>query len=102
MIFVFLQSIIYFLISHDSLDDWLVHSSICAQLETYEQAGYVEIDPTFGATIDDDYDTQVLGLTRAKFYEVYSSWIAYCCEERKKAKGKVSCIPYVTDMWSED
>ncbi|CAK8685988.1 unnamed protein product [Clavelina lepadiformis] len=78
------KGIIYFLITHDSLEKWIQNENIRSQLVQLEQADYADDDPTFVGAIDEDYDNWLFGVSRGKFFEVYGSWIEHCCKERLK------------------
>ena len=49
----------------------------------------MELDPAFAATVDDDFDSVLFGVSRTKFYEVFGGWVEYCCQERQKKRNKV-------------
>nr|CAB3264711.1 pecanex-like protein 1 [Phallusia mammillata] len=82
------KSIIFFLISHDSLETWLNDPNIRQQIEPCERPDYADEDSTFAVAIDDDYDVWLFGVSLAKFHQVYGEWIEHCAERRQKTLNR--------------
>uniref|UniRef100_A0A0M3KC02 Pecanex-like protein n=1 Tax=Anisakis simplex TaxID=6269 RepID=A0A0M3KC02_ANISI len=43
---------------------------------------YVDLDPMFGAANDEDFDMNLMGVSRHSFAELYEPWIRHCIQER--------------------
>lgn len=41
---------------------------------------FKDLDPTFNANVDDDYDHRLGGISRTRFVVTYSAWIQYCVQ----------------------
>nr|XP_039272642.1 pecanex-like protein 1 isoform X1 [Styela clava] len=78
------KGVVYFLISHKSLEKWLNDEAILDAIKLYEVPDYVDIDPSFSVTIHDDYDMWLSGISRTKFQAVYGEWIKYCASKCEK------------------
>jgi hypothetical protein len=83
---IVLQSIIYYAVRADKLEDWLQLDSILGALKPTLDKHYAELDPVFNGNIDEDYDNAVSGVTRSSFCSVYLSWIQYCVLKREKVR----------------
>jgi len=81
-----LQSIIYYALRAEKLEDWLQLDTISAALKPTLEKHYAELDPVFNGNIDEDYDHAVSGITRSSFCSVYLSWIHFCILKREKVR----------------
>jgi hypothetical protein len=71
------------------LDQWLENEAIREGLRPTLDKNYVDLDPTFAATVDEDYDHRLSGVSKISFTNIYLDWIQYCAARRDKV-----LIPY--------
>jgi len=69
------------------LDQWLENETIREGLRPTLDKNYVDLDPTFAATVDEDYDHRLSGVSKSSFSNVYLEWIQYCAARRDKVDG---------------
>lgn len=74
----YVKSLIYFAITSPNLPKWVKTNEFHEALEHTKANLYADLDPTFTASLDLDYDIRLAGVTREKFSGVYFSWIKYC------------------------
>ena len=55
-VFVLFQSIIYYTIRSNKLDEWLNSSTIRDALKANSDKNFVDLDPLFNMNIDEDFD----------------------------------------------
>ena len=53
-------------------------------LESIEHPTYIDLDPVFNGSVDEDYDSWLGGVSRNRFLHVYTDWINFCNERREK------------------
>ncbi|XP_043929424.1 pecanex-like protein 1 [Protopterus annectens] len=80
----YVKSIIYYVTSSAKLEEWLANESMQEGLRPCTDRNYVDVDPTFNPSIDEDYDHRLAGISRDSFCESYLSWIQYCSSRREK------------------
>ncbi|CAI9723871.1 1,Pecanex 2,Pecanex 3, pecanex [Octopus vulgaris] len=90
----YIKSIIYYTVRSPCLDQWSQNEELRVALAPLQCNDYVDLDPTFNAHVDDDYDSRLLGITRNSFCNVYFSWIQFCAARREKSveSGKDSFL----------
>lgn len=81
--FTILQSIIFFVVQSSKLEEWLKNEDISNSLASLKEKKFADLDPTFHAKIDEDYDPKESGITRTSFCNVYLEWITFCVMRRK-------------------
>ena len=77
------------MIKSPKLIEWLKNVQICKDLEPLK-SDYVDYDVCFDSNLDVDYDTQLKGVSMAKFLSNYQKWIQHCQKrllEDKEAKS---------------
>ena len=84
LIMYYIKSIIYYCITSKSLLKWINHSEIMTAISCMRDPNYVELDPIFNASVDEDYDFRASGITRSSFCSIYREWIQYCLKQRNK------------------
>lgn len=98
----YVKSIIYFALSSQNLSKWVKTAEFHTALEHTKGSQYADLDPTFTAALDMDYDLRLSGVTREKFSNVYFDWIKYCYERvsndktdtvRSNAMAELECNP---------
>ena len=71
------------------LDEWLENETIREGLRPTLDKNYVDLDPTFAATVDEDYDHRLSGVSKNSFTNVYLDWVQYCAGCRDKVNHQV-------------
>lgn len=84
LITYYIKSIIYFCITSNNLEKWIEQQEIKTALESMKDPNYVDLDPIFNASIDEDYDFRLSGITKSSFCQIYLEWIHHCIEQRNK------------------
>lgn len=84
LITYYIKSIIYFCITSKSLKKWIEHTGIREALECMKDPNYIDLDPIFNGSVDEDYDFKNSGITRSSFCQVYAEWIQYCISQRNR------------------
>uniref|UniRef100_A0A7E4UZK7 Pecanex-like protein n=1 Tax=Panagrellus redivivus TaxID=6233 RepID=A0A7E4UZK7_PANRE len=83
LVTLYVKCIVFYMITAPNFDKWLNDETIQKVLEPIlANPRYVEIDQMFSAANDEDYDINVLGVTRQGFAEVHGRWIRHCYERR--------------------
>ena len=82
--FIHSQSIIYYTVRSPKLEQWLNDDSIRQGISGTLDKTYVDLDPIFTASVDEDYDSRVSGVSKNSFCNVYYEWIQYCASRRDK------------------
>jgi len=82
--FEMLQSIIYYTVRSTKLETWLENESIRDSLRPTLDKNYVDLDPTFASSVDEDYDHRLSGVSKNSFTNIYIDWIQYCAAHRDK------------------
>lgn len=85
LIMYYIKAIIYYCVTSKSLLKWIAHSEIKTAISCMRDPNYVELDPIFNASVDEDYDFRASGITRSSFCAVYREWIEYCLKQRNKS-----------------
>lgn len=80
------QSIIYYTVKADKLEEWLQMESIGNALKATLDKQYADLDPVFSVNIDEDFDFTTSGITRNSFCNVYYTWILYCLSKRPQVR----------------
>jgi len=84
MCFETFQSIIYYTVRSTKLETWLENESIRDSLQPTLDKNYVDLDPTFASSVDEDYDHRLSGVSKNSFTNIYLDWIQYCASHRDK------------------
>jgi hypothetical protein len=69
------------------LEQWLESETIRDGLRPTLDKNYVDLDPTFAATVDEDYDHRLSGVSKSSFCNVYLEWVQYCAARRDKVNS---------------
>ncbi|CAG0914459.1 unnamed protein product [Notodromas monacha] len=77
-------SLIYYVLQAGSLENWLSNETMLAALKPMEEDSYVDLDPVFHSSIDEDYDFRLLGVSKSRFLDVYQDWLKYVNSRRSK------------------
>lgn len=86
---VFLQSIIYYTVRSPKLEHWLADENIRDSLRPCLSKDYVDLDPTFGSSVDEDFDNRQSGISKNSFCNIYLDWIQYCASRRDKVTAVI-------------
>ncbi|CAG0914458.1 unnamed protein product [Notodromas monacha] len=78
------KSLIYYVLQAGSLENWLSNETMLAALKPMEEDSYVDLDPVFHSSIDEDYDFRLLGVSKSRFLDVYQDWLKYVNSRRSK------------------
>lgn len=65
------------------------NESIRDSLSPTLDKNYVDLDPTFASSVDEDYDHRLSGVSKNSFTNVYIDWIQYCAARRDKVGRRV-------------
>lgn len=84
VIYLYLQSIIFYTIRSPKLQNWLNSTAITEALEPTLDRQFVDLDPIFNHNLDEDFDFRAAGITRVSFCSVYMSWIQFCYSKRQQ------------------
>ncbi|XP_054154307.1 pecanex-like protein 1 [Oppia nitens] len=84
LIIYYVKSVIYYCIKSKSLDKWITNNEIKEANNCVKEQNFVELDPIFNASVDEDYDFRSSGITRSSFGSVYLDWIVYCLRQKVK------------------
>uniref|UniRef100_A0AC34RHP6 Pecanex-like protein n=1 Tax=Panagrolaimus sp. JU765 TaxID=591449 RepID=A0AC34RHP6_9BILA len=83
LVSLYVKCIIYYAITNDNLDKWLKNETILKAMEPIiANHRYVDNDQMFCAANDEDYDLNVMGISRTNFEELYGNWIQHCYERK--------------------
>ncbi|KAE9550487.1 hypothetical protein FO519_006306 [Halicephalobus sp. NKZ332] len=87
LVSLYIKCIVYYALASRNFDKWLGNETILKALEPIiSNHRYVDNDQMFCAANDEDYDLNVMGISRNNFEELYGTWIQHCYE-RKIAKS---------------
>lgn len=85
LITYYIKSVVYFTITSKRLEKWVKHDGIKSALDVLTRdKKFVDLDPTFNLSVDEDYDFRTSGITRSSFCHVYLNWIKYCLNRERK------------------
>lgn len=101
LITYYVKAIIYFTVTSNQLSRWLNTKDFHDALEHTKDRMYADLDPTFGLSLDLDFDMQLCGVTRTKFCTVYFDWIKYCVDRVKKDKKEPDKAKLIADLECE-
>ncbi|XP_018646017.1 pecanex-related protein [Schistosoma mansoni] len=88
----FVHCIIYFVCKLPNLSNRLTQLTPCLDSNRFLSPDYFDLDPVFFKAIDDDFDEDVSGVTKQRFIQIYSDWIAYCLK-KQSGNSSVPCGP---------
>ncbi|CAH8515389.1 unnamed protein product [Schistosoma margrebowiei] len=88
----FVHCIIYFVCKLPNLSNRLTQLTPCLDSNRFSSPDYFDLDPVFFKAIDDDFDEDVSGVTKQRFIQIYSDWIAYCLK-KQSGNSSVPCGP---------
>ena len=78
------------------LETWLRSEAILDSLRPALDKSYVDLDPTFNLSVDEDFDHRLSGISKKSFCTVYLDWIQYCASRREQvgvlSQNSLSCI----------
>jgi len=77
---------VYYTVRSTKLETWLENESICDSLRPTLDKNYVDLDPTFASSVDEDYDHRLSGVSKNSFTNVYLDWIQCCATHRDKVR----------------
>ncbi|XP_025105785.1 pecanex-like protein 1 isoform X5 [Pomacea canaliculata] len=94
LITYYIKSIIYYTVRSPRLEEWTENLSIRQGLRTTADDNYVDLDPTFNAHVDEDYDHRLSGISRQSFCNMYLQWIQHCAsrQDRETESDKSSML----------
>lgn len=83
LVTLYVKCIIYYALSSSKFLQWIRTPSIISALRPIELSSrYVDLDPMFGAANDEDFDINLMGVSRQSFAELYEPWIVHCVQEK--------------------
>ena len=84
----YVKAVIFYATTNPRLEKWLKNDVIKEALEPLaKDKKFVDLDPTFNLSVDEDFDFRASGITRQSFCQVYQNWIRYCLEEPPRKRG---------------
>ncbi|EJD75556.1 hypothetical protein LOAG_17322 [Loa loa] len=82
LVTLYVKSIIFYAFNSPKFAQWIRLSNILTALRPIETNNrYVDLDPMFSAANDEDFDINLMGISRHCFTELYENWILYCVEQ---------------------
>lgn len=91
LITYYIKAVIFYAITNNRLEKWFANEVIKEALEPLSKdKNFVDLDPTFNLSVDEDYDFRASGITRSSFCQVYINWIKHCLNEHFKKARKAS------------
>ncbi|CAD5215033.1 unnamed protein product [Bursaphelenchus xylophilus] len=89
LVTLYVKCIIYYCTRSKDLSAWMKNTVIIKAMEPIMKSStYSDNDPMFCSANDEDFDINLMAITKHKFLEKYGAWIKYCFEERKKVVSK--------------
>ncbi|VDN04328.1 unnamed protein product [Thelazia callipaeda] len=83
LVTLYVKSIIFYALNSSKFVQWIQLPSILATLQSIEtNSRYVDLDPMFNAANDEDFDTNLMGVSRQCFTELYENWIRHCIQQQ--------------------
>ncbi|KAH7727243.1 Pecanex [Aphelenchoides avenae] len=93
LVTLYVKCISYYALNSPRFDHWIQNEAIAKALEPIKSNGrYTDVDPMFCAANDEDYDLNLMGVSRQSFLDVYGDWIQYCLLKRNEARSEF-CPP---------
>jgi len=86
------QSMIYYTVRSTKLEAWLENESIRDSLRPTLDKNYVDLDPTFAGSVDEDYDHRLSGVSKNSFTNIYVDWIQHCSAHRDQVSPGASIV----------
>ena len=68
------------------LDEWLSSETIQEGIRATLDRNYVDLDPTFTSSVDEDFDSRLAGVSKKNFNHTYLEWIHYCADKRETVR----------------
>uniref|UniRef100_A0A9J2PCS3 Pecanex-like protein n=1 Tax=Ascaris lumbricoides TaxID=6252 RepID=A0A9J2PCS3_ASCLU len=91
LVTLYVKCIIYYALSSSKLSQWLRTPTIVTALHPIESSSrYVDLDPMFGAANDEDFDINLMGVSRHNFTDLYETWIQHCIQQRAATDNPLS------------
>ncbi|KAL3994668.1 Pecanex protein (C-terminus) family protein [Acanthocheilonema viteae] len=82
LVTLYVKSIIFYALNSPKFAQWIRLPNILLALRPIEtNSRYVDLDPMFSAANDEDFDINLMGVSRQSFTELYESWILHCIEQ---------------------
>uniref|UniRef100_A0A915DT89 Pecanex-like protein n=1 Tax=Ditylenchus dipsaci TaxID=166011 RepID=A0A915DT89_9BILA len=76
---------IFYATNSPNFDKWISNETILNALKPIQKNNrFVDSDQMFCAANDEDYDLNLLGISKQSFVEVYGHWIEYCLKRRQE------------------
>jgi hypothetical protein len=88
LITYYVKSVVFYTIINKRLDKWISNTGIMESLEQLSEPDFVDLDPTFNSSVDEDFDYRSSGITILAFRKVYGDWIKFCLLEKVKSQCK--------------
>ncbi|CAG9536856.1 unnamed protein product [Cercopithifilaria johnstoni] len=82
LVTLYVKSIIFYALNSPKFTQWIRLPNILCALQPIETNNrYVDLDPMFSAANDEDFDINLMGVSRQSFTELYENWILHCVEQ---------------------
>ncbi|KAK6104128.1 Pecanex protein (C-terminus) family protein [Brugia pahangi] len=82
LVTLYVKSIIFYALNSPKFSQWIrLPNILCALSPIETNIRYVDLDPMFSAANDEDFDINLMGVSRQSFTELYENWILHCVEQ---------------------
>ncbi|EJW80434.1 hypothetical protein WUBG_08657, partial [Wuchereria bancrofti] len=82
LVTLYVKSIIFYALNSPKFSQWIRLPNILCALNPIEtNSRYVDLDPMFSAANDEDFDINLMGVSRQSFTELYENWILHCVKQ---------------------
>lgn len=101
LITYYVKAVIFYAITNPRLDKWLNNELVKEALEPLaKDKNFVDLDPTFNLSVDEDFCFNKSGITRQSFCAVYQNWIRYCLDMNQRHQDQHTTMTVLTGQQS--
>uniref|UniRef100_A0A1I7Z4I6 Pecanex-like protein n=1 Tax=Steinernema glaseri TaxID=37863 RepID=A0A1I7Z4I6_9BILA len=98
LVSLYVKCIAYYATSSPKLTEWFSNETIHEALDPiHSDLRYADLDHMFCPANDEDYDSNVSGVSRRSFTHLHGSWIRYCTQ--KRFNGNTDGENQVAESW---
>ncbi|MCP9261829.1 Pecanex-like protein 3 [Dirofilaria immitis] len=93
LVTLYVKSIIFYALNSPKFMQWIRLPNILCALRPIETNNrYVDLDPMFSAANDEDFDINLMGVSRQSFTELYQNWILHCVEQHAQQNADLQFV----------
>ncbi|KAM3719263.1 Pecanex-like protein [Dirofilaria immitis] len=98
LVTLYVKSIIFYALNSPKFMQWIRLPNILCALRPIETNNrYVDLDPMFSAANDEDFDINLMGVSRQSFTELYQNWILHCVEQHAQQNADLDAEKNITN-----